>query len=174
MDDSSTRRLGKRSRDLHEERTDVVPRAGRPEPPDDGSGADTTVPFQVTRERFEPNAHVDWEYARPVATGDRPERARDSRRTTDRLARLVRFIFTVLETLIAIRFVLRLLGANPRSGFASLIYDVTGPLVRPFFGLFGREPTFARSVLEFSSLAAIVVYALLAYALVRLLYVFSD
>lgn len=93
--------------------------------------------------------------------------------TLARYARLIYFIFGVIESLIAIRAVLKLLAANPRSGFASLIYGVTDPFVAPFTGLF-REPRLDGSVLEFSSLVAILVYALLAFALVRLLYLFSD
>lgn len=93
--------------------------------------------------------------------------------TLARTARAVYFIFGLFETLIALRVALRLLAANPNSAFASLIYGITGPLVAPFRGLF-RDPNMGGAVLEFSSLVAIVVYALIAYALVRLLYIFAD
>ena len=100
--------------------------------------------------------------------------ARRRRYTTARIARFIYFIFGLINSLIAIRFVFRLLGARPANDFASLIYDVTYPFVAPFIGLFGREPSFNRSVVEYSSLVAIIVYALLAYMLVRLLDLFSD
>ncbi len=87
----------------------------------------------------------------------------------DRWARVVYFVFGVIEGLIAIRFVLRLLGANSNSQFAALIYNLTFPLLAPFRGLFS-EPSFGTAVIEWRSLVAIVVYMLLSYALVRLGY----
>ncbi|MDQ6857527.1 MAG: YggT family protein [Chloroflexota bacterium] len=69
--------------------------------------------------------------------------------------------------LLAIRFVLRLLGANAQAGFAQLIYGVTAPLVAPFQGLFGTVQSDA-SVLESASLVALIVYALVAWLLVKL------
>jgi hypothetical protein len=72
-----------------------------------------------------------------------------------------------VEVLLAIRFVLLLLGANPDSPFVSLIYGLSGIFVLPFQGIFG-EPTFDSSVLEWSSLVGIVVYLLIAYGLARL------
>lgn len=97
----------------------------------------------------------------------------EARRSLGRISRAIYWVFGVIESLIAIRAVLRLLGANAANSFASLIYGVTNPLVAPFRGIF-TDPVLGTSVLELSSLVAIVVYALLAYALVRLLYLFSD
>lgn len=73
-------------------------------------------------------------------------------------------IFGILEGLIAIRFILRVLDANPGAGFASFIYGVTAPLLAPFVGLFGT-PQFNGSVLELHSIVAIIVYALVAWVL---------
>jgi uncharacterized membrane protein len=75
-------------------------------------------------------------------------------------------LFGLIEVLLAIRFVLRLLGANAQAGFAQLIYGVTGPLVAPFQGLFGTVQSDA-SVLESASLVALIVYALVAWLIVR-------
>lgn len=94
--------------------------------------------------------------------------------TIIRVARLIYFVFGIIEGLIAIRFILRLLGANSASAFGSFIYNVTAPLIAPFSGLFSDPSLGSNSVLELSSLVAIIVYALAGYALVRLLYVFAD
>jgi hypothetical protein len=48
------------------------------------------------------------------------------------------------------------------------MYDVTAPFVYPFQGIFAT-PQSNGSVLEFSSLLAIVIYALLAYLIVRII-----
>ena len=58
------------------------------------------------------------------------------------------------------------MGANPTAGFAQLVYGVTAPLLAPFVGLFG-SPQAGGSVLEIHSIAALVVYALIAWLLAR-------
>jgi YggT family protein len=71
--------------------------------------------------------------------------------------------------LLGIRFVLGLFGANPAAGFAQFIYGLTGPFIAPFVGLFG-QPRFEGSVFEFNSLVAIIVYALIAWVLVKIVW----
>ena len=75
-------------------------------------------------------------------------------------------IFGIIEGLIAIRFVLRALGANPQAGFASFVYGITAPLLTPFVGLFGT-PQSNGSVLELHAIVAIIVYALVAWGLAK-------
>lgn len=75
-------------------------------------------------------------------------------------------LFGIIEGLIAIRFVLRALGAEPANAFAALIYGITAPFIAPFVGLFGT-PQFRGGTLEAHSLVAIVVYALVAWVLVK-------
>ena len=77
-------------------------------------------------------------------------------------------LFGILEALLGIRFVLGLLAANPTAGFAQLIYGMTAPFLAPFVGLFG-QPDFGGMVFEWNALIAIVVYALLAGLLVKLM-----
>jgi len=67
-----------------------------------------------------------------------------------------------------VRFALLLLGANEASGFVRLIYGLSRPFVLPFQGIFG-EPVLGASVLEWASLVGIIVYALVAYGLARLI-----
>ena len=76
-------------------------------------------------------------------------------------------IFGIIAGLITIRFVLRLLGANPEAGFAAFIYGITAPFLTPFVGLFGM-PQYNGSVLELHAVVAIVAYALLAWVLAKL------
>ena len=75
-------------------------------------------------------------------------------------------IFGIIEGLIAIRFVLRALGANSEAGFASFVYGITAPLLTPFVGLFGT-PQSNGSVLELHAIVAIIVYALVAWGLAK-------
>jgi hypothetical protein len=71
---------------------------------------------------------------------------------------------------ILVRFVLKALGANPSAGFAQFIYGITAPLVAPFYGLFGN-PAAQGAVLELHSVVALIVYALLAWLLAKLVWI---
>ena len=95
------------------------------------------------------------------------------RLTLHRWTQAIYLVFGVIETLIAIRFALRLLGANPAAAFTDFIYDVTAPFIAPFVGVFGT-PEVDGAVLEPHSLLAIAVYALIAWLAVRLLWVVAG
>lgn len=78
-----------------------------------------------------------------------------------------------IEALIGLRFILRLVGANPASGFVDWIYDWSTPLVTPFAGIFGQEASVAgpgvvtQSVFDWTALIALVVYGLLGALIAR-------
>lgn len=85
-------------------------------------------------------------------------------------ARVVWFIAGIIIALLALRFLLSLLGANRGNAFANFIYDTSHPFVAPFFGLFSYDNiNYGVSRFEVYTLVAIVVYALIAYGLARLL-----
>lgn len=78
-------------------------------------------------------------------------------------------ILSALEIILLLRFVFRLLGANTGNWFIQLLYGFTNPLVWPFHGIFNDPLTGSQSVFEFSTLIAMLIYALLAWAVVSLL-----
>ena len=141
------------------DREEVVTRRVEPDPLARPVGSYDEV---VTRSA-EPAAAVASERVETIAT-DPYDHRRDS---ALRLQQGIYLVFGIIEGLIAIRFVLRLLGANAAAGFASFIYGVTAPFVAPFVGLFGT-PNFDGAVLELHSITAIVVYALLAWVLAKI------
>jgi len=81
----------------------------------------------------------------------------------------VYLLFGILEALLGIRFVLGLLGANPTASFAQFIYRITEPFLAPFVGLFGK-PRFEGSVFDWNVLVAMLVYALIAWLLVKIVW----
>jgi hypothetical protein len=89
----------------------------------------------------------------------------------------VYFLFGVLEILLAFRFVLKLAGASQTSGFVNFIYSLSGVFVAPFNGIFhtslaqGAETT---SMFEPSTLVALIVYALIAWGIVKLIQISSG
>ncbi|MCL5952815.1 MAG: YggT family protein [Chloroflexi bacterium] len=82
---------------------------------------------------------------------------------------LISYLFVLLEGMIALRILLKLIGANPSNAFASFIYNFTGLFLSPFIGL-TPTPAVGGMVLEISSMVAMIVYALLAWALIRLMW----
>ena len=91
----------------------------------------------------------------------------------ERASMITYLVLGVVEALIVTRVILKLLAANPGSGFARFIYTVSAPLVAPFQGIFS-SPATQNSVLELSSLVAIAVYALIAWGIVRLIAILGS
>jgi len=77
------------------------------------------------------------------------------------------YILGFIEVMLAFRFVLKLLGANPEAGFTNLIYGVTHVFAAPFINVFGMTQV-AGNVFEWTTLLAMFVYAVLAWGIVRL------
>lgn len=85
---------------------------------------------------------------------------------------VVWYLLGITEILLAARFVLKLFGANSANSFVNLIYSVTGVLTVPFDSMFGVTHTTAgttHSVFEPSIVVAGVVYALIAWGIVKLI-----
>lgn len=87
----------------------------------------------------------------------------------EKLVQAIYLVFGLIEALLAIRFVLLLLNANPGASFAAFIYGITDVLEAPFTGMFGN-PGMNGSVLDVNALVALVVYALVAWLLARLVW----
>jgi uncharacterized membrane protein len=82
-------------------------------------------------------------------------------------------ILVFLEILLAFRFVLRMIAANPDSGFATLIYGITGVFVAPFNGLIST-PTSGGASLEVTTLIAMAVYALIFWGIAYVIRMITD
>lgn len=87
--------------------------------------------------------------------------------------RIMYTLLGILEILLGLRFVLKLIGANPASGFTVFIYGITGLFMSPFNAIIGT-PTFGGSSFEVTTLIAMAVYALLFWVLVRVLEVATS
>ena len=83
-------------------------------------------------------------------------------------ARLVYFCFAVIEIVLGLRILLKLIAANPESGFTRIIYGVTAPFVAPFSNIVTMPTARNGATLDLSSLLAILVYLLLSWLCVRL------
>lgn len=80
---------------------------------------------------------------------------------------VVWYLLGLVEILLAFRFVLKLLGANPDAGFTAFIYGVTYIFAAPFLNVF-RVTQVAGSVFEWTTLLSMLVYWVLAYGIIKL------
>lgn len=84
-------------------------------------------------------------------------------------ARIVWFVAGVVISLLGLRFLLALLGANESSTFVAVIYTLSYPFAAPFFGMFSYDISSGSSRFEFTTLIAMAVYALVAFGIARLI-----
>ncbi len=98
------------------------------------------------------------------------EAGREGRIATFKATQLIWLLLGILEMVLALRFIFKLIGVNAANAFASFIYGLTNLFVAPFASLTGA-PAAGGMVFEFSTLIAMVVYALVAWAVERLVYV---
>ena len=101
-------------------------------------------------------------------TNKEPERERQI--FTFKATQLVWLFLGILEGLLGLRFILKLIAANPDSPIAAFIYNITNLFLFPFAGLTGT-PAFAGMQLEFATLIAMVVYALIGWMIERIIWV---
>lgn len=87
------------------------------------------------------------------------------------LTQVVWYLLDILIALLAFRFILKLLAANPSAGFTSFIYSITQPFAQPFLTVFRTTPLTEGSVFEWTTLLAMAVYWFIAEAIVRLVLV---
>jgi YggT family protein len=81
----------------------------------------------------------------------------------------ISWLVGTLEILLGVKFLLRLLGANPQNEFARLINQLSTPFIAPFSTLF-ISPTSGggSNIFDINIVIAMVAYAVLGYLAVSL------
>ena len=87
-----------------------------------------------------------------------------------RIVRIIYFLFGLLEVLLAVRVVLHMMAANTGNVFADFIYGVTTPFVALFGNLFTNPVLGGNSVLELTTIAAMIVYLILAWVIAQVVW----
>jgi hypothetical protein len=98
------------------------------------------------------------------------EQGSEQRAATFKATQLIWLLLGILEAAIALRVLFKLIGVNAENAFATLLYSVTDLFVAPFRSLIGA-PAAGGMVLEISSIIAMIVYFLIAWAFERIVYV---
>ena len=97
------------------------------------------------------------------------EPEREQRIFSFKVTQLIWLFLGILEALIALRIGLKLIGANPDSPIVALIYGFTYLFLFPFEGM-TATPSAGGMVLELSSFFAMGIYALIAWAVERIVW----
>lgn len=83
-----------------------------------------------------------------------------------RTSTTIRYVFIVIEIVLALRFFLKLMGANANSPFGVFLFGITDPLAAPFQSLL-YNPRIWSGVVEVTTLLALIVYPVFCWILVR-------
>jgi uncharacterized membrane protein len=89
------------------------------------------------------------------------------------VTRIMWTVLAILEVLLGLRFMLKLIGANPESGFSWFIYGLTGLFVKPFTDLVSTWYS-GETIIEVTTLIAMAVYALFFWGMVRVTRIIAD
>lgn len=89
------------------------------------------------------------------------------------ITRIMLLVLGLLEMMLGLRFILKLMAANPVNGFAGFIYGLTGTFTGPFDALLG-PPAIDGSIFETTTLIAMAAYAMLFGLAGRLLLLIGD
>ena len=90
---------------------------------------------------------------------------------------VIYYVLGAVEVLLCFRLILKLLGAGLRSGFVDAIYAVSGIFILPFEGIFKRGYTQGvetTSVLEPSTIVAMIVYSVLVWGIINLWHIITK
>lgn len=87
-----------------------------------------------------------------------------------KVGQFVWLIGGLLEAALGLRFLLKLMAANPNSPFAQFIYEFTDLFLWPFQALTTSPSTSQGMVLEIPTLFAMLVYGLATWLAVKLLF----
>ncbi len=105
----------------------------------------------------------------PLVRTEHPQKVYETKKTIFRSWQIIWYVLAVVEVVIGFRVAFKAIGANPFSGFVSLIYAISDPLTIPFRGII-RSNVYGNSVIEWSSMIAALVYLLIAWGIISLIH----
>lgn len=105
-----------------------------------------------------------------LAENHRAVEAANQNSAVARVVNIVYYLFGLVEVLLVIRVVLHLVAANSANGFANIIDTISYPFVALFATLIQNPILGANSVLEITTIIAMVVWAIVAWMVARLIW----
>lgn len=130
---------------------------------------------EVTTVERQPAAQVvkTTKQVTPQVKTEHPQVVYQKKKALFRTYQIIWYILGVIEILLVFRFALKMLGANPFSGFTNFIYAISDPFALPFQGILPTT-TSSGSVVEMSTVIAMLVYAIVAAGIVQLMQFFKP
>ncbi|WP_069803357.1 YggT family protein [Thermogemmatispora onikobensis] len=107
----------------------------------------------------------------PVAELEMVNRENEARTLVFAIGKFKDFLWwflAVLEVALLLRFIFRLIAADPGNAFAGLLYALTGIILLPFNGIV-KTPSLHNWAFEWPTLIAMAVYALIFLAITSFL-----
>ena len=89
------------------------------------------------------------------------------------VTRIIWTLLAMLEIALGLRFLLKLIAANPNSGFAAVMYGLTDLFVLPFKALTASWSS-GQNLLEVTTLIAMMVYALFVAVAIHVFRIATD
>ncbi len=105
-----------------------------------------------------------------LAENNRAVEAANQNSSIARVVNIVYYLFGVVEVILVIRVLLHLVAANSANAFASLIDTISYPFVVLFATLVQNPVLGTNSVLEITTIVAMVVWAIIAWLVARFLW----
>ncbi|MBN2292133.1 MAG: YggT family protein [Pirellulales bacterium] len=125
---------------------------------------------ELSRHEEQVDRNIEHNQAVNLGEKRRGVAAANQNSTIARIVNIVYFLFGALELLLAVRVILYLIGVNAENGFASFIYGLSAPFVALFASLLQNPTLGGTSVLEITTLIAMLVYAILAWLVGRVIW----
>jgi YggT family protein len=105
-----------------------------------------------------------------LAENKRAVEAANQNSAIARIVNIVYYLFGVVEVILVIRVLLHLVAANSGNAFASIIDTISYPFVMLFSTLVQNPILGANSVLELTTIIAMVVWAIIAWLVARFMW----
>lgn len=151
---------------------------------DDPIGVQPTDPYPPMEELQPRQAPPPYSATTPAASesGAQVREEIESAETAEEEARTIKFaigklndylhwFLVVLEIMLAIRFIFKLIGADPGNLFASFLYALTEIIIFPFSNIVHTWNFGANQAFEWSTLIAMAIYSLIFWAVRRFLHI---
>ena len=86
----------------------------------------------------------------------------------------INIVLSIIQFFLGLRLLLKLFGANTAAPFVTWIYATSEPLLYPFRGMFTSPVLEEGIIIEFSTMFAMIAYALLAWIVNELISFISN
>jgi YGGT family len=139
--------------------------------------AANVLPQQMEMEDLQPRKPAPTAAQPPPMLDDVPEESAETRLEEARTVKyaigklndFLQWFVAVLEVTLAIRFLLRLIGADPNNMFAGFVYALTEIILFPFVSIVHDPSLRQNQAFELSTLIGMAIYYLIFWAVRRFL-----